>query len=140
MGLFGHGKGGESGCCAQYAIVPANAMYVLKTDLHPKYASLLEPFGVAYRCVDEVHVKNDNLLIIGCGPIGLAALAIANHLGATKVICIDVVQYRLDISEKVAKANNIKNFVTINATEKLNENNVDELIKKRYLSSHFYKF
>jgi len=128
MGLFGHGKGGAAGCSAQYTVVPANAMYVLKTNLNAKYASLLEPFGVAYRTVEDANVKNDTLLVIGCGPIGAAAVALANHFSARKILCVDVVQFRLDIVDKVAKANNIKNYVSYNA-ENVKEENID-LIKQ----------
>jgi len=131
MGLFGHGQGGASGCCAEYAVVPSNAMYVLKTDLEAKYASLLEPFGVAYRTVEDANVKNDTLLIVGCGPIGLAAAALANHFEAKKIIVVDVTQYRLDIAEKVAKANKIKDFVAINV-EHIKGDDMTEL-KERLL-------
>lgn len=103
MGLFGHGKEGASGCCAQYTVIPSNALYVMKTDLDAKYASLLEPFGVAYRTVEEANVKNDTLLVIGCGPIGSAAIALANHFGAKKIVAVDVTPFRLEIAEKVAK-------------------------------------
>ena len=46
---------------------------------------VLLAFGVAHHAVEEVVVKNDTLLITGCGPIGLFAVAIAKQEGATKM-------------------------------------------------------
>lgn len=68
----------------------------------------MEPFGVSYRCVEEVSVRGDTLLVIGVGPIGLAAVAIAKHFGASSILCVDVSDDRLKTSVDVG-ANHILN-------------------------------
>jgi len=101
MGQFGHGKQTVHGGCSQYTIVPALYAYVLKTDLDPVRACLLEPFGVAHHAVEEVQVAGDNLLVIGCGPIGLMSIAVARALGAVTVIAADVIPARLELAKKL---------------------------------------
>lgn len=98
MLLFGHNY---QGALAEYATIPENAMYVLKTDLAPRYASIMEPFGVALRCVEEVRAKNDTLLVIGVGPIGLAAIPIAAHYGAKRILAVDVSDQRLAVAQQL---------------------------------------
>jgi L-iditol 2-dehydrogenase len=52
-------------------------------------ASLAEPAGVAVDMVKTADiVLGDSVAVIGPGPIGLMAVAIARHSGATRVVCI----------------------------------------------------
>jgi threonine dehydrogenase-like Zn-dependent dehydrogenase len=66
-------------------------------------------FGVAHHACEEVEVKGDTVLITGCGPIGLCAVAVAKAMGATKIIATDVVE------EKLATARAMGAHVTINS-------------------------
>jgi len=101
MGLFGHGVGTLQGGCAQYAVVRTDALYKLKTNLPAHLGALMEPFGVSHHAVEEVGVAGDDLLVIGCGPIGLFAIAIAKAMGATKVIACDILELRLNIAKQL---------------------------------------
>lgn len=93
--LFGHRV---DGCFAEYAVIPARSVYPLSTDLRPELACLLEPFGVSLRGVQEAAPRQDTLLVNGCGPIGLFAIAIARHAGAAKIIAAEVHPLRLDLA------------------------------------------
>lgn len=93
--LFGHHV---NGCFAEYAVIPAAAVYPLKTRLPSELACLLEPFGVSLRGVQEAAPEGDALLVNGCGPIGLFALAIARRAGAEKIIAAEVNPRRLDLA------------------------------------------
>jgi len=101
MGQFGHGKKTTYGGFAEYTIVPAYVAYALKTDLDPKFACLLEPFGVAHHACEEVEVKGDTVLITGCGPIGLCAVSVAKAMGATRIIATDMFDEKLAIAKKM---------------------------------------
>ena len=45
--------------------------------------------------MEELEVLNEDVLIIGCGPIGLLALKSAKALGCKKVIMSDVLEDKL---------------------------------------------
>ena len=54
-------------------------------------AALLEPLGVSHNAIEQLEVANEDVLIIGCGPIGCLATAVARSMGAKRsVACGDV--------------------------------------------------
>ncbi|KAJ8319291.1 hypothetical protein KUTeg_004382, partial [Tegillarca granosa] len=71
MGQFGHGKKTSYGGAAEYTIVPAKFLYTLKRDLSPDEIAMLEPLGVAHNATERLSVKGEDVLVIGCGAVGL---------------------------------------------------------------------
>jgi threonine dehydrogenase-like Zn-dependent dehydrogenase len=70
MGLF------EAGGMAEYVVAPAENLVELPTGLDISIASFVEPLAVALRGLDRARVSAaDRVLVIGAGPIGLAAVA-----------------------------------------------------------------
>lgn len=120
MQLFGHNY--ASGCGAEYCVIPVNALYVFKTSLPPRLACVMEPFGVSYRCVEECKCRQDTVLIIGVGPIGLACIPIAKHFGARKILCIDVSDARLATASTMG-ATSVINVTKITKNSDNNNNN-----------------
>lgn len=57
---------------------------VLRTDLPARLACLLEPFGVSHNACEDIQPAGSDMLITGCGPIGLFAIPIAKQMGATR--------------------------------------------------------
>lgn len=47
-------------------------------------AVLLEPLGVAHNAIESLDVGGQQVLVFGCGPIGLLACSVAKALGATR--------------------------------------------------------
>ncbi|CAL4161977.1 unnamed protein product, partial [Meganyctiphanes norvegica] len=101
MAQYGHGKGTDQGGCSQYSSVPARYCYALTRDLTPNQAVLLEPMGVAHNAVEGIAVKGEDVLVLGCGPVGLFAIAVAKALGAREVYGVDVVDSRLDLAKQM---------------------------------------
>ncbi|HUT01500.1 MAG TPA: alcohol dehydrogenase catalytic domain-containing protein [Phycisphaerae bacterium] len=57
--------------------------------LPPEHACLAEPCGVAYDMIKTAGIEmGDRVCLVGPGPIGLAAVALARHQGASRVLCI----------------------------------------------------
>lgn len=75
------------GGMAEYAVVPATALFTLPTGIDLSIASLMEPLAVAAHGLNRARVaESDRVLIVGAGPIGLASAAVLGGRG----ICFDV--------------------------------------------------
>lgn len=72
---------------ADEMIVPA-ASAIPCNDLSPEVATISEPLGVAIDMVRLADISiTSNVLVMGPGPIGLMALALAKRKGARRVFC-----------------------------------------------------
>ncbi|WP_066685502.1 zinc-dependent alcohol dehydrogenase [Christensenella intestinihominis] len=70
---------------AEYAIVP-HELCVKYDGLSFEEASVIEPLGVALDLVKTADIRlNDDVLVLGAGPIGLMALQMAKSSGARKI-------------------------------------------------------
>ena len=93
MGLYGLTY---SGAFAEFAKAPEHVAFKIPEGVSMKAASLFEPAAVAMHGVDEAHISTGaTVLICGCGPIGLVALQLAYASGASRVISLDINEYRL---------------------------------------------
>lgn len=74
-GIYLMGVLGDGGM-AEYVKAPAHCLVALPTGLDVRVACLVEPLAVSLHCLDRARVRDgDRVLIIGAGPIGLAAAA-----------------------------------------------------------------
>jgi threonine 3-dehydrogenase len=89
------------GCFAEYSKIPAICARKIPASIPPEIGAVLEPLGTALRASLEVKVAGKNVAVIGCGPIGLFAVACSRAMGAANIIATDVVNERLQLSEKV---------------------------------------
>ncbi len=84
------------GAFAETLTVPAAIAWVNPPDLPHETAAMLEPFGIAvHACLAGAGVSGLSVLVNGCGPIGLMAVAAARALGAARVIACDLNPLRL---------------------------------------------
>ena len=73
---------GLPGGMADEIIVHPGALVALPSGLTLEHACLVEPLAVATHALDRARVTdNDRVLVIGAGPIGLAAAAMLRHRG-----------------------------------------------------------
>ncbi|MDS1140080.1 zinc-binding dehydrogenase [Pusillimonas sp. SM2304] len=91
----------DCGAFAEFAVVPAPLLRVLPADLPHKYACLMEPLGIAVRAVQESQAEAGQLLVVGCGPIGLLAIAAAKAVGVACIIAMDLAPHRLELAKAV---------------------------------------
>ncbi len=86
---------------AEYVTVPARIAWVHRMPVPIEVAAMFEPFGIAIQAAFEgCGVAGQDVLITGCGPIGLMAVAAARALGAARVIATDVKPARLAAASK----------------------------------------
>jgi threonine dehydrogenase-like Zn-dependent dehydrogenase len=57
-------------------------------------------FGTVYEGLEMIGISGDDaVLVVGLGPVGLAALMLAKAMGANKLIGVDVVEERLEVTQ-----------------------------------------
>jgi threonine 3-dehydrogenase len=86
------------GVFAEYVVVPAQNAWIVGEGIDPDVASIMEPFGNAVHASFGTgggeDIATNAVAVIGCGPIGMFAVAIARSLGAWKVIAIEPNEFR----------------------------------------------
>jgi len=94
LNVFGvHSDGGM----AEYILIPIDSLF-MDTSLSLDALALLEPLAIGAHGIKRAQIKPDEfVLIVGAGPIGLGAAAMASLAGA-QVIMQDVNQNRLDFA------------------------------------------
>jgi len=81
---------------------------VLRADgLSARQLALVEPLSVGFHAVDRGRVApEDTVLVIGCGAVGLGAIAGAAHRGA-RVIAVDVDESKLALGRRAGASETI---------------------------------
>lgn len=87
------------GCFAEYVALPARNIWVNPKDMPAAMASIQEPMGNAVHTVLSGEIAGRTVAVIGCGPIGIMAVGVAKAAGASKVIALDVNEYRLGLAK-----------------------------------------
>ena len=89
------------GGLAEYLVVPSHITWKHGKPLAVDVAAMFEPFGLAvHASLEGDGVSGRNVLITGCGPIGLMNVAVARALGAAQVIATDVNPKRLEAASQ----------------------------------------
>ncbi len=89
----------RDGAFSQYITMPIERVYDGK-GLSAKELSLIEPFCISYHGVSRANVKKDEtVLVMGAGTIGVLAAVAAKALGA-KVYISDVAKEKLEYAHK----------------------------------------
>ena len=79
----------RDGVFAQHFVVPGRNVWKNDPNLDPGIAAVQDPLGNAVHAIlpkDHVEeIVGKNVAVLGCGPIGLMAIAVLSHLGAAKI-------------------------------------------------------
>jgi threonine 3-dehydrogenase len=91
-----------AGIFAEFAKVPAQNVWKNDPDLPLEHASIQDPLGNAVHTVFAADTTGRNVVILGCGPIGLFATAVCKKIGAAQIFCTEAkYEYRANIAKKV---------------------------------------
>lgn len=90
----------RDGGMAEYLLAEEKDLVLLPNSLtYTDGAQVACGFGTVYEGLEKIGVcGNDAVLVVGLGPVGLAAAMLAKAMGANKVIGVDTVQERMDIA------------------------------------------
>ncbi len=79
----------RDGAFAEYVAVPERNVWKNDSRLNPELASIQEPLGNAVQSAlpqgNIEDIAGKNVAVLGCGPIGLMAIAVLRTLGAAKI-------------------------------------------------------
>ena len=89
------------GCFAEYVAIPETNVYALDADLSPEVAAIQDPFGNAVHTTLSGEVAGLTVAVVGAGPIGCCAVAVARACGARAVYATDVRPYRLELARRM---------------------------------------
>jgi len=129
--LFGYTDmyGGYDGGQAEYVRVPYanNGPRLIPEQLKDEQVLFLSDiFPTGYIAVEWAELKGgETVAVFGCGPVGLMAQKAAWLKGASKVIALDVVDYRMETSRR------LNNTITINARDEHAIDKIRELTDGR---------
>lgn len=91
----------RDGVFAEYVAVPALNAWPDPPGMPSEIASLQENFGNAVHTAFTADVRAKKVLVTGCGPVGLMAIAVAQAIGARSIYATDVSAYRLQIAREM---------------------------------------
>ena len=113
----------RDGALTEFVVMPREKLYPAR--LTPKELCLVEPLTVGFHAVARGRViADDTLAILGCGGVGLGAVAAASSRGA-KTICVDVDDEKLELARAIGGA------YTINTRRESLHNRLLELTEGR---------
>jgi L-gulonate 5-dehydrogenase len=95
LGLIGTNL---TGGYAEFVVAPARNIHPVPPGLSPLYASFAEPLAIGVQACRRADVHaGEYVLILGCGPIGLALIEVAKARGA-RVVATDISPSRLSFA------------------------------------------
>lgn len=86
----------DDGALCERMLVPAHGCFPVPDALSDADAALLEPLGVALHAVDLGHLRlARSVVVLGCGPIGLLIIRLAQLAGADPIYACDHFPWRV---------------------------------------------
>jgi len=97
----------RDGVFAEYVVLPERNAWKNDPNLDPAITSIQEPLGNAVQSIlpkDHIEdITGKNVAVLGCGPIGLMAIAVLKTMGAARIIATagGLNKTRMELAEKL---------------------------------------
>lgn len=89
------------GAFAEFVKIPATNIWKLDTSIPEHYGAILDPLGNAVHTVLAGPVAGQTVLVTGCGPIGLMAIAVAKACGSSTVFATETNEHRRKLAKEM---------------------------------------
>lgn len=90
---------------AEYFVVPEKNAWEVDRRIPPDIASIHDPLGNAVHTAfidgGAEEIVGSTVVVLGCGPIGLFAVAVARAAGARQVVAVEPNEYRQDLAKRM---------------------------------------
>jgi len=97
----------RNGAFAEYLVIPASNVWPCNSKIKEELYSIFDPFGNATHAALYYDMRGEDVLIVGAGPIGCMAAAIAKFSGARNIVVTDFNAYRLDLAKKLGATRSV---------------------------------
>src|SRR5713101_6128608 len=91
----------QDGSFAEFVKIPASNIWKLDAAIPEHYGAILDPLGNAVHTVLAGPVAGQTVLVTGCGPIGLMAIAVAKACGSSTVFATETNEKRRAMAKKM---------------------------------------
>lgn len=93
----------RDGGMAPYILAEEKDLVLLPDELtYMDGAQVACGFGTVYEAIEKTGVSgNDAVLVVGLGPVGLAALMLCKAMGASQLIGVELNDYRIDLAKEL---------------------------------------
>ena len=92
----------------EYELFTARDLIKLPDSIGCDQAALIEPAANAIMAIDEAPVRpGDTVVIMGTGPIGIAAVPLTRLYGARRIISVGRSDFKLDLCKKLGATHTI---------------------------------
>ncbi|HSV72739.1 MAG TPA: L-threonine 3-dehydrogenase [Chthonomonadales bacterium] len=89
------------GCFSDLVVLPSASVWVNDPSVPPEVACVQDPLGNAVHAVLVDEIVGRTVAVLGCGPIGLFAVAVARSCGAVRIVATDSRPFRLDLARRL---------------------------------------
>lgn len=121
----------EDGCFAEYVKVPASNVIKIDRAVVPlRVGAFLDALGNAVHTLEDERVSGDRIAVVGYGPIGAMAAAIAHHLAAADVFVLDVSERALTQARQWAESRGATNVHVVSTANGNGERAVEEILDR----------
>jgi threonine 3-dehydrogenase len=108
------------GAFAEFVKIPATNIWKLDPAIPEHYAAILDPLGNAVHTVLAGAIAGQNVLVTGCGPIGLMSIAVAKACGSSTVFATETNEHRRELAKEMG-AQFVLNPLTEDPVQKILE-------------------
>ena len=91
----------QDGAFAEFVKIPASNIWKLDVAIPEHYGAILDPLGNAVHTVLAGPIAGQTVLVTGCGPIGLMAIAVAKACGSSTVFATETNEHRRAMAKKM---------------------------------------
>ena len=91
----------QDGAFAEFVKIPASNIWKLDPAIPEHYGAILDPLGNAVHTVLAGAIAGQTVLVTGCGPIGLMAIAVAKACGGSTVFATETNEQRRAMARKM---------------------------------------
>jgi len=91
----------QDGAFGEFVKIPASNIIKLDASIPERYGAILDPLGNAVHTVLAGPIAGSTVLVTGCGPIGLMAIAVAKACGSSTVFATETNEQRRTMAKKM---------------------------------------
>jgi threonine 3-dehydrogenase len=91
----------QDGAFAEFVKIPASNIWKLDPAIPEHYGAILDPLGNAVHTALAGPIAGQTVLVTGCGPIGLMAIAVAKACGSSTVFATETNERRRAMAKKM---------------------------------------